>query len=103
MKIKGNVKHLSTSDFTQECDLNLILVLFKMGHSIERRSVTSRSHGNQISVSQKSFLTETTIGIVEGWKKSLGYRFAPDYNHAKDSHACQYFQFFLPYLQDHGL
>ena len=64
MKIKGNVNHLSTSDFTQGCDLNLILVLFKMGHSIERRSVTSHSHGNQISVFQQSFLTETAIGIV---------------------------------------
>ena len=67
-----------------------------MGHSIERRSVTSRSHGNQISGSQQSFLTETAIGIVEGWKKSLGCRLSPDYNHAKDSHACQFSIFFCP-------
>ena len=65
---------------------------------------TSRSHGNQISGCQQSFLTERAIGIVERWKKSLGYRFAPDCNHAKDSHACQCIRFFfLPYLQDHGL
>ena len=103
MKIKGNIKHLSTSDFTQRCDCNLILVLFKMGHSIERGRVTSRYQGNQLSGSQQSFLTETAIGIVERWKKTLGYRFAPDCNHAKNSHACQCFRFFLPYLQDHGL
>ena len=87
----------------QNQGITLILVLFKMGHSIERRSVTSRSHGNQISGSQQSFLTETAIGIVERWKKTLGYRFGPDCNHAKNSHACQCFRFFLPYLQDHGL
>ena len=82
----------------QNQGITLILVLFKMGHSIERRSVTSRSHGNQISGCQQSFLTETAIGIVERWKKSLGYRFAPDCNHAKDSHACQCIRFFFCHI-----
>ena len=97
-KLKVTLNHLSTSDFTQRCDFNFILVFFKMGHSIERRSVTSRYHGNQISGSQQSFLTETAIDIVERWKKSLGYRFAPDYSHAKDSHACQCFRFFFCHI-----
>ena len=44
---------------------------------IKRRSVTSRYHGGKISRSQQFFLTETAISVVERWKKSLGYCFAP--------------------------
>ena len=56
---------------------------------IKRRSVTSRYHGGKISRSQQSFLTETAICVVERRKKSLGYRFAPECNHAQESHTCQ--------------
>ena len=56
---------------------------------IKRRSVTSRYNGGKISRSQQSFLTETAICIVERWKKSLGYRFASECNHAQESHTCQ--------------
>ena len=56
--------------------------------------MTSRCHGIKISGSQESFLTKTTICIVEQWKKSSRYRFVPEYNHAKGSHACQFFRFF---------
>ena len=37
---------------------------------------------------------------VKCWKKSMGFRFVPECNHAQESHACI---FFLPYLQDGGL
>ena len=39
--------------------------------------------------SQQSFLTETTIFIVKGWKKSMGYHFVPKYNHEQESQTCQ--------------
>ena len=47
------------------------------------------------------FLTDTTISIVERCKKSLGDRFFPECNHAKESHTCRYC--FLLNLQYHGL
>ena len=44
------------------------------------------------------------ICIVERWKKSMGYRFVPECNHAPESHICQYFHLiFLPYLLDRSL
>ena len=58
------------------------------------RSLTSRYHGRKISRSQQFFLTETAICIVERWKKSMGYRFAPECNHAQESRTCQFFLFF---------
>ena len=65
------------------------------------RSLTSRYHGSKISRSQQFFLTETAICIVERWKKSMGYRFVSECNHAQESHTCHFF--FLLHLQDHGL
>ena len=37
---------------------------------------------------------------VKCWKKSMGFRFVPECNHAQESHTCI---FFLPYLRDRGL
>ena len=34
--------------------------------------------------SRQSFLTETAICIVERWKKSMGYRFVTESNHAQE-------------------
>ena len=48
--------------------------------------MTSRYHGSRISGSQQSFLTETTICIVERWKKSSGYRFVLECNYAQERH-----------------
>ena len=68
------------------------------------KSITSRYHGIKISGSQKSFLTESAIFIVEQQKESMGYRFVPECNHTQESHTCQLFRFFfLPYLKDHWL
>ena len=61
--------------------------------------MTSGYHGSKFSGSQRSFLTETAICIVERWRKSIGYRFVPECSLAQESHICH---FFLPYLQDHG-
>ena len=66
----------------------------------ERRNVSFRYYGSIISRSQESFLTEAAICIIERWKKRMGWRFAPQCNHAHESNTCQ---FFLPYLQDCGL
>ena len=55
--------------------------------------MTSRYHGIKTSGSQESFLTRTTICIVERCKKSSGYRFVLECNHAKESHTCQFFRF----------
>ena len=58
--------------------------------------MTSRYHGIKISGSQESFLTWTTICIVERWKKSVGYRFVPECNRtqeSQESHTCQFFRF----------
>ena len=46
--------------------------------------MTSGYHCGKISGSKQSFLTETAIWIVERWKKSLGYRFVPECNHAQE-------------------
>ena len=46
--------------------------------------MTSGYHCSKISRSKQSFLTETAIWIVERWKKSLGYRFVPECNHAQE-------------------
>ena len=46
--------------------------------------MTSGYHCSKISGSKQSFLTETAIWIVERWKKSLGYRFVPECNHAQE-------------------
>ena len=59
------------------------------------RSLTSRYHGRKISRSQQFFLTETAICIVERWKKSMGYRFVPECNHAQESHTCHFFSAIL--------
>ena len=59
--------------------------------------MTSRYHGSKIPGSQQTFLTETAR------KKSMGNRFLPECIHADESHTGQFFSFFLPYLQDHGL
>ena len=53
--------------------------------------MTSSYHGIKISGSLQSFLTETTICIVERWENSLGYRFVPECNRSRESHACQFF------------
>ena len=47
-----------------------------------------------MSISQQPFFTETAIYIVEWWKKSMGYRFVPECNHAQESHTCQFFRSF---------
>ena len=66
----------------------------------KRRSVTSRYHSSKISRSQLSCLIETAICIVERWKKSLGYRFASECNHAQERHTCHCCP---PYVRNHGL
>ena len=58
----------------------------------DRRSVTSSYHGSKISGSQQPFLTEAAICIFEQWKKSMGYRFVPECNHAQGNNTC-YFSF----------
>ena len=64
-------------------------------YKMERRSVRSGYHGNNISGYQQSFLTETTICSVQRWGKSLDYRFVPDCNHARESiHVNLLFTFF---------
>ena len=70
---------------------------------MEKRSVTSGYHGSKISASQQPFLTEAAICIFEQWKKSMGYRFVPECNHAQENDTCYFSSFFLPYLHDHGL
>ena len=41
--------------------------------------------------------------IVERWKKSMGYRFVPDWNHAQESYVSIFSFFPMPCLQDHDL
>ena len=69
--------------------------------------MTSRYHGSKISGSQHYFGHTTTLLCIFGrWKKSIGYRFVPECNTARESHACHFFlvlSSFLPYLQEHGL
>ena len=59
-------------------------------HLIERRGVTTRYHGNKMSISQTFFLTETTICVVLVCI------------HGQESHTCHFFSATV-YLQDHGL
>ena len=77
--------------------LQLFLLQLFLLCSVEK-SVTSRNQGSTISGSQ-SFLAETAIWIVEGWKKSMGFVLFLMGNHAQESHTCQFF----PFLQDHGV
>ena len=65
---------------------------------IERRSMTSGYHDSKFSGSQQSFLTETAICIVERWKKSMGYRFVPEFNLAQGSYTCHIFWNFPEYF-----
>ena len=60
--------------------------------AIERWSVTSRYHGNNISKPQQYFLTETAICV---WRKNMGYRFVPEFR--KDFH-CQFFRYFFCHI-----
>ena len=60
---------------------------------IERRRVTSSHHGDKITGSQQSFLTEMAVRIVDRWKKSMATLFFPECNHAQESHTSQYFRF----------
>ena len=72
--------------------------------AVNNRIVRSRYHGSKILGPRQFFMTETAICIVERWKKSMGYHFDPQCNHAQES--CMSFLsffFFLPYLQDNGL
>ena len=41
------------------------------------------------------FFTETSVCIVERWKKGMGYRFVPECNDAQESRACHLFVFFF--------
>lgn len=54
----------------------------------------SHYHSRKISGTQQSFLTEMAIGNVERWKKSMGYYFVSECNHALESHTRQFFLFF---------
>ena len=71
-------------------------------YRIERRSVMSRSHGGKISVCQQSSLTETVIGIVGRWKKEHAWATVlfPSTIIPQESHTCQFFRYFLLYLQE---
>ena len=70
--------------------------------TIERK-VTSRYHGNLISGSKESFLSEAAIFIIERWKKNMSYRFVLECNHARESQTHIFCLFSLSYLQDHDL
>ena len=72
----------------------VLTVLWTNHNSKQQRSVTSRYHGIKMSISQQPFLTETAIYIFERWKKSMGYRFVSECNHAQESHTCQFFRSF---------
>ena len=50
--------------------------------AVNYRIVRSRYHGSKILGPQQLFMTETAICIVELWKKSMGYHFDPECNHA---------------------
>ena len=92
---------MSANVSTTKHSISKIQVTIK---SIERRGVMSSYHGSKILGSQQSFLTETTIGMVERWYKSMGYHFVRECNHAQESHiimsSCS---FFPPYLKDQSL
>ena len=61
---------------------------------MEKRSVTTGYHGSKISGSQQPFLTEAAICIFEQWKKSMGYRFVPECNHAQGNNTLFFLHFF---------
>ena len=82
---------MSANVSTTKHSISKIQVTIK---SIERRGVMSSYHGSKILGSQQSFLTETAIGMVERWYKSMGYHFVPECNHAQESHTCQVVHFF---------
>ena len=65
--------------------------------------MTSGYLGSKTSGSQKSFLRETAIYIVERWKKSMDCRFVSECDHVQESQTFQPFPYFLSYLQEHGL
>ena len=44
--------------------------------------MTSSHHGDKITGSQQSFLTEMAVRIVDRWKKSMATLFFPECNHA---------------------
>lgn len=46
------------------------------------------------SGSQQTFFAKMAIWSIERWKNTMGYRFVPEWNHALESHICQYFSFF---------
>ena len=48
-------------------------------------------------------LLETTIYIVEPWKKRMGYCFVNECIHAQGSHKCQFYVFFCHDLADNGM
>ena len=48
-------------------------------------------------------LLETTIYIVEPWKKRMGYCFVHECIHAQGSHKCQFYVFFGHDLPDNGM
>ena len=48
-------------------------------------------------------LLETTIYIVEPWKKRMGYCFVHECIHAQGSHKCQFYVFFCHDLPDNGM
>ena len=50
--------------------------------AVNYRIVRSRYHGIKILGPQQLFMTETAICIFERWKKSMGYHFDPECNHA---------------------
>ena len=52
-----------------------------------KRSVTSSYHGSKISGPRQCFSTEAAICIFERWKKSMGYFFVPECNHAQENNA----------------
>ena len=73
-------------------------VLRALGNRKEKCDI-SHYHGSKTSGSQQSFLTDTTVCIVEQWIKSIGYGFVP----AASMHKKVTRHFFYYYLQDHGL
>ena len=63
-------------------------------------------YSSKISGSQQSFLTETAFASSNDARKvwaTMGYCFVSECNQAQESQTCQFFHFFLPYLQNHGL
>ena len=105
-----------TCDVTLPWQLNFRPVTQTLDSAIYRinHSPADKYYGNQLRYLVDSAIqclnnrgldlnkTETAIFIFERWKKSMGYRFVPECNHAQESHL-SIFSFSLPYLQDHSL